>query len=283
MNFIMPSASAPSVPLCEIVVDRMAELAVEKDAEMMAQVGVAQKDQNANGDGNDQRIDATSNKTSTCTAGDDANNKTTIDAIDSELPLKLRELLIFNKRGSVDTSTTVATGNTNTTTAAATPTGRRHSVDTGRHENQQADNEREHDEALFAIRRDQRLRRASLGSLGEAGPSANLRDHLLHAGRSASTTSLGRRPSLSVRRRHSICYSIPPPGSATAGGSERSLSNSSAVSTPRAPDRRASMSCVDARSVSLSSIITECHPLSIGIGIFSSDDESSDDDASVGE
>ena len=277
----MPSES--SAPLREIVIDRTAELTVEKDAKMMIPQDVAQTNPSANGDGNGLvKKDAASNKTDHTKHTKAANGKTTTtDTVDEELSLKLRELLSFNKRGSVDTSTTVGTGSTTSNRLTAPQVGRRFSIDAshfGQH-----DNEREQDDALSPyanIMRNHRQRSVSLRSLtGDAGVSTNLREQL-HTSRSASMRSLGRQPS--PRRRHSICYSIPPPCSATTVSSEQSFSNSTALSTPQAPDRRASMSCVDARSVSLSSIITECHPLSVGIGNFSSDDESSDDDSSVG-
>ena len=264
----MPHES--SVPLREIVIDKMTELTVEKDAKMMIPQDVAQTNPSANGDGNGLvKKDVASNKTDHTKHTKDANGKTTTtDTVDEELSLKLRELL--------------SAGSTTANRLTAPQVGRRFSVDAGHFE--QHDNEREQDDALSScanIMRNHRQRSISLRSLtGDAGVSTNLREQLHAGGRSASMRSLGRQPSL--RRRHSTCCSIPPPCSATTVSSEQSFSNSTALSTPQAPDRRASMSCVDARSVSLSSIIAECHPLSVGIGNFSSDDESSDDDSSVG-
>ena len=260
----------------------------EKDAKRMIPTDVAQTSNMDDGnglkkDGASSHCQQPKDKTIPCIVDNEANGKVTAtDTVEEELTLKLRELLSFNKRGSVDTTTTIGTGSTTSSRLPAPQVGRRFSVDTGHFDQQ--DNEREHDEALSSyanIMRNHRQRSISLRSLGDAGVSTNLLREQLHAGgRSASMRSLGRQPSF--RRRHSICYSIPPSGSATTVSSEQSFCNSTALSTPRAPDRRASMSCVDARSVSLSSIITECHPLSVGIGNFSSDEESSDDDSSVG-
>ena len=142
-NASSPPSSSFSVPLREIVIDRVAE----KDAKMMIPQDVAQTNPSANGDGIGLKKDAASNKTSPCIVDNDASGKnTTADTVDEELSLKLRELLSFNKRGSVDTSTTVGTGITTANRLTAPQVGRRFSVDAGHFERQ--GNEREQDDAL---------------------------------------------------------------------------------------------------------------------------------------
>lgn len=270
MSSSLPSSA--SVPLREIVIDRGGDLhAARNDAEIM---DVAQTSNDNDGNGPITKIDGTSQHqpNGNTTHTNDA-NETTIGMMDEEVSLKLRKMLSFNKRGSVDTSTTIDSGSalSRPSRPAAPREGRRFSVDT---EDIEQDQEKDHQGTLSYSRS------TSLRSLGEDGASANLREQLHSAGGSKSMRSLGRRPSL--RRRHSICYSIPP-SSVTTVSSEQPVSNNTASSTRLAPDRRASMSCADARSVSLSSIITECHPLSMGLGNFSDDsNDDSDDDSSVG-
>ena len=121
----------------------------------------------------------------------------------------------------------------------------------------------------------------STTGIGRASSSASLQDLSTFLGslnaaeqegsstsRRSSLVQQGRRPSL--RRRHSICYySVP----SSSGEEEFS---SSSINTNA--NRRATLSTCDRRE-SLSSIITEVHPFSVGVDWLSdSDDSDSDDD-----
>lgn len=277
-----PSSPLPPIDIREVVIDKVV---AEKDAEMVIQRDVAQTSKNDDDNGDIVKKDGTGHHTT-----NDANNKASIDTVNDELTLNLRKLLSFtNKRGSVDTSTTVGTGSAvSSRRSTAFQTGRRFSVDADSHDHQQDNDEREHDGLLphsTTMRAQRQQRSTSLRSLGNAVDfSANLRDHHLDAGRSASMSSLGRQPSL--RRRHSLCYSLPS-SSATADNSlsymhdNTSTAGDATDAAPRRIDRRATISCADARGVSLSSIITECHPLTMGF-VSDDDESSSDDDSSIG-
>lgn len=259
-----PPSSSSAKPLLHVVVDRVAgsnaetASAADESPREGATVHAAQerpKDDNAStcsARAIDRKDDGMPRST-----GGAADWEKTLDTLDDEVRnVRLRDRLqsIHPRRRSVDTntSTTVATAastSTSTVNAGGPTLSGSSSID-----------ELEQDSSLLSSLRggsDRSLNTAPPGGPrtgvdgGDAGRPVARRWSLAQSGRQPSSSSL--------RRRHSICFSAACPVNPSASAS---------TST----ERRGSMS----------SIITECHPLGLGFEFDGLDDSSSDDDSDDG-